>query len=173
MTVPTMDAEAAVSVRPARPDDAAEILRIISELARFERSPDPVALTEDRIRADGFGPDRRFEVLLAETDGRIRGAVVLFEGYSSWQGAPTLVVHDLFVDENARGGGTGRALVAAAARLAREKGCCRMDVNVMAWNARGRRFYESLGFGALEDWMPYRLDLDGVERLARRSACFT
>lgn len=169
-----MDTDSATTlVRPARPDDAADILRIITELARFERSPSPVALTKERIRADGFGPNRRFEVLLAETDGRVCGAVVLFEGYSSWQGAPTLVIHDLFVAEDARGGGAGRALVTAAARLAVERGCGRMDVNVLAWNDRGRRFYESLGFGALEDWVPYRLDQDGMERLARQSVCIT
>ena len=153
-------------VRPAAPEDSRDILRLIRLLAAFERSPASVTITEEVIRAEAFGPNRRFEVLLAEIDGAIRGAVVLLSSYSSWRGAPTLVVHDLFVEEPARGGGAGRALLAAAAALARRRGCCRMDVNVLDWNQAARRFYQAHGFTPLADWLPYRLDADGIAALA-------
>ncbi|BAE50375.1 GNAT family N-acetyltransferase [Paramagnetospirillum magneticum] len=154
-----------VCVRPARPEDSGDILRLLRLLAAFEGEPDGVVTTEDTIRADGFGPERRFEALLAEVDGAVRGMAVLYQAYSSWRGAPTLVVHDLFVDEAARGTGAGKTLLSAAAALAMERGCCRMDVNVVAWNAEGRKFYERQGFAALPDWLPHRLDRQGMERL--------
>ena len=151
-------------VRPAAPDDAAEIVALIWRLAAFEGGADAVALTEETVRRDGFGPRRRFEVLLAEDGGNVRGGVVLLQSYSSWAGAPTLIVHDLYVDEAARGHGIGRALLAAAAGLARARGCCRLDVNVLSWNRAARRFYEGLGFVSLVEWQPYRLDGEGLRR---------
>lgn len=155
-----------VSVRPAEPDDAPAILALLVELARFERAVEGIRLTEEAIRSEAFGDCRRFEVLLAEVDGRPCGLLIFYQAYSTWTAAPTLMVHDLFVETAFRRAGAGRALLAAAARTAEGRGCCRMDVNVLAWNKPARRFYASLGFVPLEGWLPYRLDRDGVGRLA-------
>ncbi len=153
-------------IRAAVPGDAPAIVALIRRLAAFEGVPAAVTLTEETVRRDGFGPGRRFQVLLAQEDSAVRGGVVLLESYSSWAGAPVLVVHDLFVDEAARGRGIGRALLAAAADLGVTGGCCRMEVNVLSWNRDGRRFYEGLGFVALADWQPHRLDAGLLRRLA-------
>jgi GNAT superfamily N-acetyltransferase len=154
-----------VTVRRACPEDSSAILALLRQLAAFEGGT--IALTEATLRGEGFGEDARFTVLLAEDDGQPTGIVIVFRGYSSWQAAPTLVIHDLFVSEDARGAGTGRALLIAAAELATEWGCCRMDVNVLAWNTRARAFYETLGFAPLADWLPYRLDNTGMDHLCR------
>ena len=153
-------------IRPARPEDAAAIVALINKLAAFERAPGAVTLTEETVRRDAFGPDRRFEVLLAENEGGLCGGVTLLAGYSSWAGAPALIVHDLHVDATARGRGVGRALLEAAAALALARGCCRIDVNVLSWNQPARRFYQELGFAPLADWLPHRLDAEGLRRLA-------
>ncbi len=158
-----------VSIRPAGPEDAAEILRLIRLQAAFEGEPDGVTLTEAAIRADGFGDGRRFEALLAEVDGAVRGLAVLYPAYSSWRGAPTLVIHDLFVEEEVRGGGLGAALLRAAAALAEARGCCRMDVNVLDWNEAARGFYRRLGFAALDRWLPHRLEREAMARLAKKN----
>lgn len=154
-----------IAIRAAQPADSGEILRLLRLLAAFEGEPDAVTIDEDILRRDGFGAGRRFETLLAERDGVVCGMVLLFQAYSSWRGAPTLVIHDLFVEAAARRSGAGRALVQAAARLAADRGCCRIDLNVVAWNDAGRQFYEGLGFAALERWLPYRLDRKGALRL--------
>jgi GNAT superfamily N-acetyltransferase len=139
---------------------------MIRGLAAFERAPDAVRISEETIRADGFGESRRFEVLIGELGGEVAGVLLLYGAYSSWLGAPTMAVHDLFVDDSARGAGLGRSLLTAAARLAAERGCCRLDVNVLDWNRRARRFYEAAGFSPLGEWVPYRLDSKGIARLA-------
>ena len=157
-------------IRPARPEDAAAIVALIHKLAAFEQEPGAIALTEEVVRRDAFGPDRRYEVLLAESEDGLPGGVTLLAGYSSWAGAPALIVHDLYVDETARGQGIGRALLVAAAGLALARGCCRIDVNVLSWNQPARRFYETLGFAPLVDWLPHRLDAEGVRRLASAQA---
>ena len=50
------------------------------------------------------------------------------------------------------------------------RGCRRRDVNVLSWNQAARRFYQGLGFAPLEAWLPYRLDAEGLRRLAERSS---
>lgn len=153
-------------IRPARIADAAEIVALVRRLAVFERSPVSVSLTEEGVRWDCFGAEPRLGVLLAEADGGICGLVTLIDAYSSWAGAPTMIVHDLYVDPEARGHGLGKALLAAVARLAVERGCCRLEVNVLKWNDTARNFYESQGFSPLDDWVPYRLDAEGIKELA-------
>jgi GNAT superfamily N-acetyltransferase len=162
----TIVVPASITIRPARPDDAAAIVALIRRLAAFEREPEAVCLDEETVRRDVFGPAPRFSVLLAEAAGAVVGIVTLLDTYSSWAGAPAMIIHDLYVDEAVRGREAGRGLLAHAARLARSRGCCRLDVNVLAWNEPAQRFYRSLGFAPLPDWLPYRLDADGLGRLA-------
>ncbi len=161
-----MTARPPLIVRAAVAADAAAIVALIRRLAAFERSEMMPALTEGAVLRDCFGPQPKFSVLLAEGDGRLRGGVVLLDAYSSWAGKPAMIVHDLYVEDGARGRGIGRQLLAAAARLAVERGCCRFDVTVLSWNRPARAFYEGLGFVALEEWQPYRLDAEGLRRLA-------
>lgn len=157
---------ALVRVRPALADDCSYLAGLIRRLAAFEDPQAVPAADEASLRRDGFGPHPRFTALVAERDGLAAGGVILLEGYSSWAAAPTLIVHDLFIEPEQRGAGIGRHLLAAAARVAVERGCCRVDVNVVGWNQPARDFYHSLGFAALADWLPYRLNRAGVEALA-------
>jgi GNAT superfamily N-acetyltransferase len=154
-----------IAVHPAEPGDALAILALLTQLADFEGAPEGICLTEEAILRDAFGDRPRFEVLLADFDDRPCGLLIFYEAYSSWAAAPTLMVHDLFVVPVHRRTGAGRALMAAAARTAAARGCCRMDVNVLAWNDAARRFYASLGFAPVEGWLPYRLDRQGLGRL--------
>jgi GNAT superfamily N-acetyltransferase len=142
------------------------ILQMIRRLAAFERAPGSVDLTEEAIRRDAFGDRPHVEVLIAEADGRCVGLAVVYAAYSSWSGAPALMIHDLFVEDGARRSGVGRTLIAAAAKVAEVRGCCRMDVNVLNWNKGARVFYSSLGFNQLSGWLPYRLDRQGIALLA-------
>jgi GNAT superfamily N-acetyltransferase len=143
------------------------MLCLLRQLAAFEGEPSAVVATEEALRQDGFGAHRRFEALLFVPQSKVRGIAVLYPGYSSWQARPTLILHDLFVEEGWRGRGAGRALVKAAAQKALETGACRLDVMVLGSNGGGRRFYEELGFQRLAAWHPYRLEAPGIERLAR------
>jgi len=151
------------TIRPTTEADVPELLAMLGELAAYEQAPPgSLVATEDDFRRDGFGPARKFEALFAEAEGRVIGFVIVFPIYSSWAGKPGLMVHDLFVREDARGHRAGEALIRAVAKLAAERGCGRVDVNVLSWN-RARAFYERLGFRPQPDWVLHRLD---GERLA-------
>ncbi len=153
-------------VRRATPEDAATIVRFVRALAEFEREPaESVRLTEVDVLRDGFGERPLFEVLIAELDGAAVGFALFFPHYSTWEGRATLYLEDLFVDEAARGHGIGRALLAALARLAVERGAPRIDLSVLDWNP-AREFYHRLGMAHMDDWLPYRMSGEAIERRA-------
>jgi GNAT superfamily N-acetyltransferase len=146
-----------LTIRPARAGDGATLHALLLELAVFEQGS--VDATAADLERDAFGPQPRFEALLAEHDGRAVGMLTYLSLYSSWRGRPALLIHDLFVREEARGLGAGKALVASLGDIARQRGCCRIDVNVLDWNDRARTFYAALGFAHNEGWLGYRLPL--------------
>jgi ribosomal protein S18 acetylase RimI-like enzyme len=85
-------------------------------------------------------------VLLALAHGRPVGVAVCFLGLSTFQARPLLNVHDLAVLPEWRRRGVGRALLAAAEDRARQRGCCRLTLEVQDSNRRARRLYERFGF---------------------------
>jgi GNAT superfamily N-acetyltransferase len=155
-----------IVIRPARLEDAATVVDLVRELAVYERMPPTaVKLTEADPRRDGFGATPRFEILLAELDGRVDGFALFFHNYSTWEGRAGLFIEDLFVRASARGRGLGRGLLAAMARVARERGCPRIDLNVLHWNPT-REFYHRIGCEHLAEWLPYRMTAPTIMRLA-------
>jgi GNAT superfamily N-acetyltransferase len=155
-----------VVIRPAGASDAPAIVRLVRELAAFERLADQVRITEADVLRDGFGERQRFECLLVEVEGRAAGFVLFFHNYSTFEGRPGIYVEDLYLTEAARGLGIGRRLLARLAQIALERDCRRLDLSVLHWNpARG--FYDSLGFRQRADWLPYRLTGEELARLAR------
>ena len=153
-------------IRWATENDAALIVHFIRELAIFEKEPvAQVRITEADVMRDGFGPHRRFEVLIAEVDRKAVGFALFFPNYSTWEGKPGLYIEDIFVEESLRGTGIGRKLIAAVAKIAHSRGCARIDLAVLNWNpARG--FYHRLGFRHAEPWQIFRLAAEELRALS-------
>jgi GNAT superfamily N-acetyltransferase len=155
-----------VIIREATPDDAEAILGFIRGLAEFENEPpETVRTTEADIRTHGFGPDRHFETLIAERDGRPIGMALFFSHYSTWEGRPALYLEDLYVEPEHRGTGAGFALMRALARIADERDWTRLDLSVLDWNP-AREFYSALGMQHESEWLLYRLEGQGISDLA-------
>ena len=155
------------TIRPARPGDEHDILRLIRQLADYEREPDAVEATADDLRGHLFADDPRVFAHVAEQDGRIVGIAVWFLNFSTWTGRHGIYLEDLFVDPTVRGGGVGRALVRALAAEAVARGCARLEWAVLDWNASAKDFYRSLGARHNETWEPWRLDGEALAALAR------
>src|SRR5215469_5146901 len=107
-----------VTIRFAGPDDTALLLRLIRELAVFERAPQAVVATEADLVRHGFGPDPQFEALLAFVDKEPAGMAVFHSRFSTWLGRPGIYLEDLYVVEAARRRGVGRRLMARLAAVA-------------------------------------------------------
>lgn len=160
------------TIRLAEERDAATILRLVRELAAYEGLLDAVTASEADIRRDGFGPQRRFECLLAEIPdaagtAEAVGFALFFHNYSTFQGRPGLFLEDYFVAERARGRGIGGALMAHLAQLALQRGCARLDLSVLDWNPT-REIYHRMGFEHRREWLSYRLEGEALRQLAER-----
>lgn len=154
-------------VREAGPRDAATIADLVKELAAFEGMAERARMSEADVLRDGFGERRHFECLLAEEAGEALGLALFYHNYSTFAGRPGLFLEDIFVREPARGAGVGRLLMERLAALALARGCVQLELSVLHWNP-ARAFYDRLGFAHSADWLPYRLDGNGIARLAGR-----
>jgi GNAT superfamily N-acetyltransferase len=156
-------------IRPATEADLAIIRELICALAEYERLSHVLAASEERLRLTLFGPQPAAEVLLADWEQECAGFAVYFQTYSTFLAQPGIFLEDLFVKPHLRGKGIGRALLARVARIAVDRGCGRMEWEVLDWNEPSIRFYKKLGASPLADWTKYRLTGEALRKAAGRS----
>jgi GNAT superfamily N-acetyltransferase len=153
-------------IRSATAADVAQILAFIRALAAFEREPDAVVATEEGLLRDGFGSNPYYSCLIADHDGQPAGFALFFYNYSTWLGRPGIYLEDLFVLPEFRGRGIGKALLQRVAAVALEKGCQRLQWEVLDWNTPAVDFYSAMGAEFLDEWRNVRLDGEAIQRLA-------
>lgn len=73
-------------VRQATPEDIPAVHALIVELAIYERAGNEVETTVAQLIEDGFGPERIFELFVAESEGAIVGMALWYTKYSTWKG---------------------------------------------------------------------------------------
>ena len=154
------------AIRPATAADVPIILELIRALATYERAPNDVTATADRLSKVLFGEKPAAEVLLAFENETAVGFAVFFHNFSTWLGRPGLYLEDLFVRPEDRGKGYGRALLIHLAKIARDRGCGRMEWAVLDWNEPAIQFYRKLGAKSMDEWTVFRLKRDGIAKLA-------
>jgi GNAT superfamily N-acetyltransferase len=154
-------------IRAATADDVPTILRLIHDLAEYERALHEVKATEEDLRAGLFGPSPKAFAHVAEHEGRVVGFALWFLSYSTWLGRHGVHLEDLYVDPAVRGHGYGKALLTELAKIADERGYGRVEWSVLNWNAPSIAFYEALGARPQDEWTTYRLTGDALTRLAR------
>jgi GNAT superfamily N-acetyltransferase len=157
-------------IRFATADDLPTIVALIRGLAEYERLADAVVLEEATLRDYLFGPRPYAEVLLAEEAGEVVGFALFFHNYSTFRGRPGLYLEDIFVRPEHRRRGHGKALLAALARLAVDRGCGRLEWSVLDWNEPSIGFYRALGAVPMAEWTVYRLTGDSLAALGARGA---
>lgn len=158
--------KSALTIRPATVADVPVILELIRDLATYERAPSEVTAREEQLVDVLFGAKPAAEVLLAFEEDIPIGFAVFFHNFSTWLGRPGLYLEDLFVKPEVRGKGYGRALLVDLAKIARDRGCGRMEWAVLDWNEPAIEFYRKLGAKPMNEWTVFRLTREGIERLA-------
>lgn len=154
------------SIRPARVSDVPIILQLIRDLATYERAPNEVTATQEQLVDVLFCEKPAAEVLLAFENETPAGFAVFFHNFSTWLGRAGIYLEDLFVKPEHRGKGYGRALLVDLAKIARERGCGRMEWAVLDWNEPAIEFYRTLGAKPMDEWTVFRLTRDGIAKLA-------
>lgn len=145
-----------IEVVRARYDDPAHAAALVGLLDAYARDPagggEPLS---DFARDNLVGQlaARPFIFSVLAFDGSVAvGLINAIEGFSTFACKPLVNVHDVVVLPGHRGRGIAGQLFAEVEATARERGACKLTLEVLDGNASARNLYRRLGFAA------YRLD---------------
>jgi len=129
-----------IQIRDATADDAAALARLCGQLGH------PAKTEEMPARLARLATDPNIRVLVADSHEGVVGLATVHVRHMINHEAPLAQLTTLVVDEQFRGQGVGRALVATAERLAHERACKRLIVTTALRRTDAHAFYERLGF---------------------------
>lgn len=148
-----------MTIRRARPDDAAAFVSLVCALAEFEKLPPPGEGAQKRLVEHAFGEHPKFELFVAELDGEIVAYAAVFVTYSTFRALPSLYLEDLFVHPDARRRGIATAMMKHLREEAVARGCGRLEWTVLDWNEGAQKLYDGLGAAMLDEWRIMRVAL--------------
>ena len=89
-------------------------------------------------------------VILAFNDNTPAGLLNCIEGFSTFAARPLINIHDVYVSANFRGMGIATQLLKEAEKLAIDKDCCKITLEVLEGNKPAQRAYIKQGFDSYE-----------------------
>jgi ribosomal protein S18 acetylase RimI-like enzyme len=148
-----MDVRLEVEVEEADLTNARHAEAIVEIIDSYARGPggqnSPLSDFAKERLVTGLIEHPMAEVLLAIADERIVGLAVCVYSFSTFAGRPSVNIHDLAVLPDFRGRGAGHALLDEVDRRGRERGCCKVTLEVHDTNDGAKRLYAAAGFGPL------------------------
>ena len=154
-----------LTFRVAREGDEQKILDFILALAKYEKMESDVVATPQLLREWIF-EKKKAEVIFPMVEGKEIGFALFFHNFSTFLGRAGLYLEDLFILEEYRGKGYGKATLKQLARIAVERGCGRLEWYCLDWNKPSIDFYLSLGAQPLDEWTTYRLTGETLKKMS-------
>ena len=158
------------TIRAARPEDVPLLLDLLSELAEYEQLAEHVEATEELFHDALFSERPAAEALIAERGAEQIGYALFFPTFSTFLAIQGVWLEDLYVRPAHRKSGAGRALLAAVAAHARERGAERLEWSALKWNELALGFYRGLGAQRMDEWVTHRLVGEELRALAGESS---
>lgn len=156
-----------MNIRYANRKDTLKILGFIHQLAIYEHLENEVYASQELLGEWLF--DKKIaEVIFCEEEGKEVGFALFFHNFSTFLSRGGIYLEDLFVLEEYRGKGYGKALIKELARIAVERQCGRLEWCCLKWNQQSIDFYLSLNAKPLDEWTTYRLTGDALIDLAAK-----
>lgn len=152
------------SFRFATEEDVYKVLAFIKGLAEYEKKDEEVVITEEVLRQWLF-VEKKVEVIFVLEDNNEVGFSLFFYVYSTFSGKAGLFIEDLFVKQEYRKKGYGKALIKQLASIAIERGCQKLEWLCLDWNKSGIDFYLSIGAEPLNDWTKYQITGETLNKL--------
>lgn len=155
-----------ITIRCAEEKDIPAILDLIKELARYEKAEDEVEATPELLHTCFFEDEAVEALLIDHEKAGVVGCAVFFRNFSTWTGRCGMYLEDLYIKEEYRRSGTGRALMAHLAAICEERGWARLDWSCLDWNTPSLGFYKSIGADPMTEWIHHRLAGEALSALA-------
>jgi ribosomal protein S18 acetylase RimI-like enzyme len=145
---------AAFSVRRADYADAHDARAVVDLLDAYARDPAGggeglSAFARERLVPELSRRPWAFSVLAFDGETPV-GLVNCLEGFSTFKGRPLVNVHDVAVLASHRGRGIAEAMLAEVERIARERGACKLTLEVLSGNGPAMRLYQRIGFAGYQ-----------------------
>lgn len=144
-------------IRFATESDIPLIYGFILKMARYEKLENEVDTSEEALHRAIF-LEKQAEVILCEAEGETVGFALFFHNFSTFKGQHGLYLEDIYVDQEYRGRGYGKAMFLRLVAIAMERRCRRMEWTALNWNRPAIAFYESMGAVRMSEWSTFRLD---------------
>jgi GNAT superfamily N-acetyltransferase len=155
------------TIRRVRPEDVPVLVRLVRELAAYEKAEHEALMTPEQLHAALFGeaPALFGHVALA-ADGDVAGFALWFLNFSTWRGTHGIYLEDLYVSPGHRGTGLGRDLLRTLAQECVDRGFARLEWSVLDWNTPSIDFYRAAGALPMDDWTVFRMTGDALTGFA-------
>lgn len=158
-----------LTLRPAVAADKATIITMVNAMADCDQMPRLDADAQQRLIRDAF-ERKKFEMVLADWEGKAVGYLAFFEAYSTFEARPTLFIDDLFVTPEYRGRHVGYELFRYGLREAQKRDCGRMEWLVLENNRSAFGFYDRLQAHRLKGWAPFRMNRSDIDNLVGQAS---
>lgn len=146
-----------LEIRKGNAADVPEIMRLVRELAVYEKAEKEVSNTNERMLTEGFGEFPAFGVFMGEVNGEVVGMALFYYRYSTWKGT-RIYLEDLIISEKFRGKGYGKLLFEAVIAEGKKTNCSGMMWQVLDWNQPAIDFYQTYSTRFDEGWLNCHLD---------------
>lgn len=153
------------TIREATPEDCDFILKMISDLADYEKAKDQVAITADQLKKDGFSDRPLYKVLVTEINDKPVGMALYYNRYSTWKGK-SLYLEDFYIMPEHRGCGLGTMMMKKLAQIAVNTDCYRFEWQCLDWNGPSLNFYKSIGAELDPEWVNCRVEGAAITKLS-------
>jgi len=129
--------------------DFPDILQCIRELAEFEHAPEKVINSIEKMKKE----QDFFKCFIAhDQEGNTLGIALYFFAYYTWVGK-SLYLDDIYVKEQYRNSGIGKALLHKIFETAKTENCSRIRFQVLEWNLNAIEFYKKTGVTLDNEWI--------------------
>lgn len=151
-----------MKIRKGIKTDLPQVFDLVMELAVYEKAPQEVANSVERMEIDGFGEKPIFEFFVAENEGSVVGTAIFYYRYSTWKGK-AIFLEDLVVKASERGKGYGKLLLDAIVSEAKAVDAKQVRWQVLDWNEPAINFYNKLGADLDAEWINCTLSEEQIQ----------
>jgi ribosomal protein S18 acetylase RimI-like enzyme len=155
-----------VYVEKAGEKEISVIVALIREFAEFENLSEFCEVTEENLKDAMFGENAFVEGLITFDGETPIGYALFYPNFASFRGQKGLYLEDIYIKQEYRGKGVGEMMLKHLARIAKERGCERIDFQVLDWNMPAIRFYEKLGAKRDEEERHFKFTDEAFKNLA-------
>ncbi|MDQ3192069.1 MAG: GNAT family N-acetyltransferase [Bacteroidota bacterium] len=145
-----------IIIRKGEKKDLPGVMKLVKELAEYEKAPQEVSNTLEKMEEDGFGKNPVFEFFVADFKGQIAGIALYYIKYSTWKGK-CIYLEDIIVTEKMRGNKIGDKLFCEVVKVSKELNVQRMEWQVLNWNSPAINFYKKYDVNFDQEWTNCKL----------------